>query len=415
MNVPTKIYINLTPNTTQAEAKKDRSNEAEARQKYELSNKFLTFLKNMGEMPITLDNDTIIEVPFETTQKNLIMAQSRMRDFVNAIYYDLTNIHPDLKPLVKGKSLVTPDHAEYIAELSNTICSDGNTSHYNSMRSDFLADNKPGIFTMIGMFGEEIWFVLTFFINIQERNYTFSINGICANNDLHNKIKGSGIGVRMILELFKQFNSTLEGNKFEYCTLSAVPKAVKWWSEQFGFINNGDEGGTGLYRMGLKLDTIPFLSAPKVPAPSASVSLKPAPKVPAPKVPAPSASVSLKPDPSASAFESITGKRSNTSGSSNKLKKITSATLDPLDLKDFFTLEELRGQLFEGHNEPSDKGNWPGSDEDEDEDEGGGLRKSKTRHNKQHTIKKLKRRKTRIMKNKKKKTKKGRKRSKRNP
>ena len=412
MNVPTKIYINLTPNTTQEEANKARSNEAaaQAREEYRLSNEFLSFLKNMGEMPITLDNGTIIEVPFETTQKYSKMAQSRMKDFINGVYYGLTNIHPDLKPLIKGKSLVTPDDTEYIAQLSNTICSDGNTSHYNSMRSNFLANNGPGIFTMIGMFDTEIWFVLTFFINKQQRNYTFSIDGICTNNDLHNKIKGSGIGVKMILELFKQFNQVLEGpSKFEYCTLSAVPKAVEWWSKQFGFINRGDEGKTGLYRMDLKLATVHFLSTPSTPSTPSDSKIA-----------------------NASPFESITGKRGNTSDSSNKLKKFTSATvdsatvdsatvdsatLDPLDLKDFFTLEELRGpHLFEGPNEASDKGNWLGSDdeyEDEDEDEGGGLRKSKRRRNKKQTIKKLKGRKTRIMKNKKGKTR--RKRFKRNP
>ena len=394
MNVPTKIYINLTPNTTQEEANKARSNEAaaQAREEYRLSNEFLTFIKNMGEMPITLDNGTIIQVPFETTQKYSKMAQSRMKDFINGVYYGLTNIHPDLKPLIKGKSLVTPDDTEYISQLSNTICSDGNTSHYNSMRSNFLANNDPGIFTMIGMFDTEIWFVLTFFINKQEKNYTFSIEGICTNNDLHNKIKGSGIGVRMILELFKQFNQVLEGpSKFEDCTLSAVPKAVEWWSKQFGFINRGDEGKTGLYRMDLKLDTVHFLSTPS----DSKIA-------------------------NASPFESITGKRGNISDSSNKLKKfasatVDSATLDPLDLKDFFTLEELRGpHLFEGPNEASNKGNWLGSDDEyEDEDEGGGLRKSKRRRNKKQTIKKLKGRKTRIMKNKKGKTR--RKRFKRNP
>ena len=148
--------------------------------------------------------------------------------------------------------------------------------------------------------------------------------------------------------------------------------------------------------MDLKLDTVHFLSTPS----DSKIA-------------------------NASPFESITGKRGNISDSSNKLKKfasatvdsatVDSATLDPLDLKDFFTLEELRGpHLFEGPNEASNKGNWLGSDDEyEDEDEGGGLRKSKRRRNKKQTIKKLKGRKTRIMKNKKGKTR--RKRFKRNP
>jgi len=400
MNVPSKIYFNLTPNTTQEEAQKAASNEdaVRAREEYRLSNEFLTFLENSGKMPITLDNGTIIEVPFETTKKYLKMAPHSMKDVINEFYYSFTNIHPDLKPLIKGKSLATPDDEEYIAQLSNTICSDGNTSHYNSMRSDYLVNNDPGHFTMIGMFGDEIWFVLTFFINKQERNYTFSIDGFCANNDLHNKIKGSGIGVRMILELFKQFNQVLEGpSKFEYCTLGAVPKAVKWWHGQFGFIDRGID--TGLHPMDLELANVPSLSASKIAAPDFGTDSKAAP---------------------ASSFESITGKRGNTSNSSNKLKKfasatvdsatvdsatVDSATLDPLDLNDFFTLEELRGQLFEGPNEKSEKSTdyqWPNSDDEFEE--GGGQRKSKRRSNKRQTIKKLKIRRTRRMKNNKRKT-----------
>lgn len=427
-----KIYFNLSPGSNVR------------------SRLFFTVIGSMNNQEIRLENGGMkIQVPFVMTQTQVWAESSFLADTGNDLMYIFGNNGAEsFVPFFRGTTSVNFDDNGTVTNytISKTLCSTSDPTKNTPMNSTYLVNNAPDHYTMMGITDDnEILFVLTFYFEGDD----IILDGFCANNDLNPPKKGSGIGVIIFLEICRIFNANVrkrtesDARKIEKCKLYAVRSAVTWW-ERFFFIYMGVIINS-LYLMELNLVQPASNSAPKRKREetierSSKISENPdTSKQLGSKVEVSDNSVEnvvkeldlsepTSNSNSSASSASNSNSNSNSSASSGSKPLLISVPLlipDPFtpDDVDFFELQNLRGELYEGPKEPKKKpkndwgnhsqivfGDSQGDSQDDNEEgvwedmgedeEGGGRRKSKK------TKRKTKGRKTKGRKTKRRNTKK---------